>query len=105
MRKQVVIVSYWLGSVCAVLGLTARALDAFGMNFIDFATKGGGIGYHSLMDGTLFFYMISIGSASYEMYMARQAENVPAAASKSVRSSVHAPISANSEQVYSGAEM
>ena len=105
MRKQVVIVSYWLGSVCAVLGLVARGLDAFGMNFIDFATKGGGVGYHTLMDGTLFFYMISIGSASYEMYMARQAEAVPAAAAKTVRSSVHTRIPSNVEQVYSGVEM
>ena len=105
MRKQVVIISYWLGSVCAVLGLIARGLDAFGMNFIDFATKGGGIGYHSLMDGTLFFYMISIGSMSYERYLARQAETASAAAAKTVRSSVHARIPSNAEQVYSGAEM
>jgi hypothetical protein len=105
MRKQVVIVCYWLGSFCAVLGLIARGLDAFGMNFIDFATKGGGIGYHSLMDGTLFFYMISIGSASFERYLARHAEIAPAAAGKTVRSSVHARISSNAEQVYSGAEM
>ena len=103
MRKQVVIVCYWLGSVCAVLGLIARALDAFGMNFIDFATKGGGVGYHSLMDGTLFFYMISIGSASYEIYMARQPESVPAA--KTAHSSVPTRIPSNVEQVYSEAEM
>ena len=100
MRKQVVIVCYWLGSFCAVLGLIARGLDAIGMNFIDFSTKGGGIGYHSLMDGTLFFYMISIGSASFESYMAGQSGNIPGAARR-----MRGAIPCNCEQVYSGAEM
>jgi hypothetical protein len=36
-----------------------------GKNFIDFNTKGGGIGYHSLMNGTIFFYSISIATMVY----------------------------------------
>ncbi|MGD0909700.1 MAG: hypothetical protein ABSA96_19125 [Candidatus Acidiferrales bacterium] len=72
MRKYIVICSYWLGTICAVLGLFARSLDVFGVNFIDFNTRGGGIGYHSLMDGTLFFYAISIGNAGYEWLMSQE---------------------------------
>jgi hypothetical protein len=65
LRKYIITGSYWLGSVCAALGLLARGLDVLGKNFIDFETKGGGFGYHSLMDGTLFFYAISIATTVY----------------------------------------
>ena len=74
MGKHVGIGSYWLGSVCAVLALVARGLDFFGMNFIDFETKGGGFGYHSLMDGTLFFYAISIATLVYAGFNAQKGE-------------------------------
>lgn len=62
MGKQVGILTYWLGSLCAFLALVGRSLDFFGKNFIDFETKGAGFGYHSLMDATLFFYAISIAT-------------------------------------------
>ena len=65
MGRQIGIGAYWVGSVCAVLAMVARGLDVFGMNFIDFNTRGGGIGYHSLMDGTLFFYSIAIATMVY----------------------------------------
>jgi hypothetical protein len=65
MGRYVSIGSYWLGSACAALGLFARALDIVGKNFIDFDTKGGAISYHTLMDGTIFFYAISIATMMY----------------------------------------
>jgi hypothetical protein len=65
MAKYVIEGSYWLGSVCAGLGLFSRGLDALGMNFIGVTTKGGEITYHSLMDGTLFFYSIAIATMVY----------------------------------------
>jgi hypothetical protein len=75
MTKYVSIVTYWLGSVCAALGLLARGLDILGMNFIDFNTWGGnGIGYHSLMNGTLFFYAISIGTTVYSRFHLQRGE-------------------------------
>ena len=74
MGKHVGIGSYWLGSICAVLALVARGLDVFGMNFIDFETKGGGFGYHTLMDGTLFFYAISIATMVYAGFNAQKGE-------------------------------
>ena len=74
MGRQIGIGTYWLGSVCAVLALVARGLDFFGMNFIDFETKGGGFGYHSLMDGTLFFYAISIATMVYAGFNSQKDE-------------------------------
>ncbi len=65
MRKYIICASFWLGTICAVLALFARGLDMFGKNFIDFNTGGGGIGFHSLMDATLFFLAISFGNSSY----------------------------------------
>ena len=65
MERYIGIGTYWAGSVCAVLCLVARGLDVVGMNVISFATKGGGITYHSFMDGTLFFYAIYIATTLY----------------------------------------
>ena len=75
MRKYIINGSYWLGSVCAALGLLARGLDFLGKNFIDFETKGGGFGYHSLMDGTLFFYAISIATTVYPGFNSQKRES------------------------------
>jgi hypothetical protein len=75
MGKHVGIGSYWLGSACAILALVARGLDVFGMNFIDFETKGGGFGYHTLMDGTLFFYAISIATMVYAGFNSQKSES------------------------------
>lgn len=74
MGKQVSIGTYWLGSVCAALALLARGLDVLGMNFLDFSTKGGGVGYHTLMDGTLFFYAISIATMVYAGFNSQKSD-------------------------------
>ena len=81
MGKYVTVGSYWLGSLSAALALFARGLDLFGTNFIDFNTKGGGIGYHSLMNATLFFYAISIATMIYAGFNPNK--NEPAAGDKS----------------------
>ncbi len=65
MEKHIIKWSYWLGTVCAVLALGARGFDVLGINPLDFSTRGNGIGYHSFMDGTLFFYVISIATTTY----------------------------------------
>jgi hypothetical protein len=72
--KHISIATYWLGSVCAALALLARALDLLGKNFLDFNTKGSGIGYHSFMDGTLFFYAISIATTVYLSFHSQKSE-------------------------------
>jgi hypothetical protein len=73
--KHIGIGAYWMGSVCAASGLFARALDMFGKNFFDFGTRGGGIGYHSLMDGTLFFYSISIATIVYTGFKSQKSKS------------------------------
>jgi hypothetical protein len=65
MGKQIGVAAYWLGSLCAVTALVARAFDVFGVNLVGITTKGSEITYHSLMDGTLFFYSISIATMLY----------------------------------------
>jgi hypothetical protein len=74
MGRNVTIGTYWLGSLSAALALLARGLDVFGLNFIDFETKGGGFGYHSLMNATIFFYMISIATAVYTGFSPQKRE-------------------------------
>jgi hypothetical protein len=65
MGKQIGVTTYWLGSFCAVTALVARAFDVFGVSLVGISTKGSEITYHSLMDGTLFFYSISIATMLY----------------------------------------
>ena len=76
MGKQISVATYWLGSFCAVTGLVARAFDVFGVSLVGISTKGGEITYHSLMDGTLFFYSISIATMLYSRFHVRT--SVPA---------------------------
>jgi len=68
MGKQIGVATYWLGSFCAVTGLVARAFDVFGVNLVGISTKGSEITYHTLMDGTLFFYSISIATMLYSHF-------------------------------------
>ncbi len=65
MQRHIIRGSFWLGSVCATLALIARALDIFGINTLNFSTKGSEIGYHTFMDGSFLFYLISIALAAY----------------------------------------
>jgi|ERR1700685_3258663 hypothetical protein len=85
--KQISVGSYWLGSVCAALALLARCLDVLGMNPIDFNTKGSGIGYHSFMDGTLFFYAISIATTVYISFHSGKRPHTPGEESEKSRPS------------------
>ena len=76
MGKQIGVATYWLGSFCAITGLVARAFDVFGVSLVGIRTKGGEITYHSLMNGTLFFYSISIATILYSRFYVRR--SVPA---------------------------
>ena len=71
MGKQIGVATYWLGSFCAVTGLVARAFDVFGVSLVGISTKGSEITYHSLMNGTLFFYSISIATILYSRFCVR----------------------------------
>jgi len=82
MEKHIVTWSFWLGSICAVLAVTARGLDAFGINTLNFSTRGSEIGYHTFMDGTFFFYLISIAMTTYGGFTSRRPSSPPADAEK-----------------------
>ena len=57
--------SYWLGVTFAALALLSRVLDTVGRNFLDFETRGGGVGYHTFTNGMYFFLAISIATSLY----------------------------------------
>lgn len=57
--------SYWLGITFGGLALFSRALDTIGKNFLDFETKGGGVGYHTFTNGMFFFLAISVATSLY----------------------------------------
>ncbi len=63
MRKHVINGSYYLGVTFGGLALLSRALDMIGRNFLDFETKGGGVGYHTFTNGMFFFFAVSIATA------------------------------------------
>jgi hypothetical protein len=61
-----------MGSLCALLSVAARGLDVLGINTLNFSTRGSEIGYHTFMDGTFFFYLISIAVANYAGFYSRR---------------------------------
>jgi len=65
MERLIIKGSFWLGNACAALSLIARGLDVLGINTLNFSTKGSEIGYHTFMDATFFFYLISIALTTY----------------------------------------
>ncbi len=85
MEKLIVKGSYWLGNVCAALALIARGLDALGINTLNFSTKGSEIGYHTFMDATFFFYLISIAFMSYLEFSTRSRSTLSGEESRKVR--------------------
>jgi hypothetical protein len=75
-EKHIIRTSFWLGSICAVLAVVARALDVLGINTLNFSTRGSEIGYHTFMDGTFFFYLISIAMTTYAGFNSGRASSL-----------------------------
>jgi len=66
MAKQIINWSYWLGAVCAVLALLARAFNALGVRFfLSFSTRGNPIDYRTFLDGAILLFVICIATANY----------------------------------------
>jgi hypothetical protein len=84
MEKHIIQWSFWLGSICAVVAVIARGLDVLGINVLNFSTRGSEIGYHTFMDGTFFFYLISIAMTTYVGFNSRRPSS-PSADSKNVK--------------------
>lgn len=82
MRKYIIIGSYWLGTVCAVMAFLSRGLDTVGNNFLGFATKGSEVGYHSYLNGAFLFYLVSIANVTLDLYISKK---VPDAVAQDAR--------------------
>ena len=85
MERFIIKGSYWLGNVCAALALIARGLDVLGINTLNFRTKGSEIGYHTFMNGTFFFYLISIALTTYLGFSTQRRSSLSGEESKQVR--------------------
>jgi len=72
MGNHIVKWSYWLGAVCAVLALVARATNALGIHFLSYTTRGSSIDYRSFLDAAIFLFVISIATANYAGLSSRE---------------------------------
>jgi hypothetical protein len=68
MEKILIKVSYWLGVVCIALALLSKALNALGVNFLQFMTRGNDVGYHSFVLGAVLFFLMAIATASFDSF-------------------------------------
>jgi hypothetical protein len=82
MRKYIIIGSYWLGTLCAVMAFLSRGLDIVGNNFLGFPTKGSEVGYHSYLNGAYLFYLVSIANVTLDLYISKK---VPDAVAQDAR--------------------
>jgi uridine phosphorylase len=62
MEKQIAVVSYWLGIVCALLTIVFRALAAIGIwpNLVP--AEGAPISYYTFLRGGVLLFLVSIAS-------------------------------------------
>ncbi|MFY9801938.1 MAG: hypothetical protein WA211_15525 [Candidatus Acidiferrales bacterium] len=72
MEKYILIGSYWLGVVCALIALGMRAAGVMGYELTHSVPGSGRIDYHSMLDGALLFLFVAIASAGYLIAKSQQ---------------------------------
>lgn len=72
MEKYILIVSYWLGIIAALLALIARVSSSLGYEMVALNTRGHAIDYHSFLDAALLFLFVAMASAGYASFKARE---------------------------------
>jgi hypothetical protein len=72
MEKYILMVSYWLGILCAALAIVARISSSLGFEMVALHTRGHEIDYHSLLDAALLFLFVAMASAGYASFKSRQ---------------------------------
>ncbi len=68
MVKLLIRVSYWLGVACVVLAVLSKALNALGMNYLQFITRGNDVDYHSFVLGALLFFLMAIATSCFDSF-------------------------------------
>jgi hypothetical protein len=63
-EKQIVTVSYWLGSLSSVIALALRELNILGTVFRTVVQQGRTCWYMSSFRGAILFFLIAIATAS-----------------------------------------
>ena len=74
MEKLIIKASYWLGVLCLLLSLLARALNILGPDSLHFAGSGAPITYHSFVEAAVLFYLTAIATGIYAFYVGRKPE-------------------------------
>ena len=74
MEKLIIKGSYWLGALCFLLALLARALNILGPNSLYFAGSGAPVTYHSSVEAAVLFYLTAIATGIYAFYAGRKPE-------------------------------
>jgi hypothetical protein len=72
MEKYILMVSYWLGVVCAVAALLMRASGVMGYELAHSVPGTGRVDYHTLLDGALLFLFVAIASSGYLIIKSQQ---------------------------------
>lgn len=72
MEKYILMVSYWIGIICAVLAIVTRVASSLGFEMVTLNTRGHPIDYHSLLDAALLFLFVAMASAGYASFKSRQ---------------------------------
>jgi hypothetical protein len=72
MEKYILMVSYWLGILCAVAAIVMRVSSSLGYEMVTLNTRGHAIDYHSLLDAALLFLFVAIASAGYASLKSRE---------------------------------
>ena len=65
MEKRIVMWSYWLGMLSALLALVLRFLNMLGILRTNLVEQGRTLWYMSFYKGALLFFLVAIATASY----------------------------------------
>lgn len=71
MEKLLIKLSYWLGVVCIALAVLSKGLNAIGVNFAQFTTRGNEIGYRTFLAGAILFLIMAIATESLDSFNKR----------------------------------
>lgn len=74
MEKTIIKASYWLGILCFLLAVLARALNILGPDSLHFVSKGAPVSYHSFVEAAVLFYLTAIATGIYAFYVGRKPE-------------------------------
>jgi hypothetical protein len=71
MEKLLIKLSYWLGVICLVVAVLSRLLNAIGIGFAQFSTRGNEVSYRTFLAGAILFLIMAIATESLDSFNKR----------------------------------